>query len=367
MKRIRSFYPGDVGNSHLSLLGARLGNIDFPRYTLDTVDGANDMAKRLKTSGGFAQQNRMIRDKQRSLDKATLYSYQAAEVKKCKQNNVEDKNEEPIVRALINPDKTKMDYDDKIISIQFCHGYKPGDVFEWCRTGTYWLIYLQELTELAYMRAEIRRCTQEISWQDEDGVHSTFAAVRGPVETKIDYIQKHGISVDNPNASLHIYMPKTDEALIYFQRYSKFYLNKADKVTKNICWRVEAVDTISAPDIIELTAVEYYANETEDDIENGLVGALKVESIDPSPVSDRAIVFITGEAFIKPKKEYIYSIGGKLKGTWAAQKDRPVTLEPFTDERGFPAVKVKWNSTYSGQFELSYGNYSKTIVVESLF
>jgi hypothetical protein len=33
------------------------------------------MAKRLQANGGFPQQNRMIRDKRRSLDKATLYSY----------------------------------------------------------------------------------------------------------------------------------------------------------------------------------------------------------------------------------------------------------------------------------------------------
>jgi hypothetical protein len=33
------------------------------------------MAKRLQANGGFPQQDRMIRDKRRSLDKATLYSY----------------------------------------------------------------------------------------------------------------------------------------------------------------------------------------------------------------------------------------------------------------------------------------------------
>jgi hypothetical protein len=48
--------------------------------------------------------------------------------------------------------------------------------------------------------------------------------VRGPVETKIDYIQKHGISVDSPNHSLNILMPKTEAALRYFKRYGKFYL-----------------------------------------------------------------------------------------------------------------------------------------------
>jgi tRNA G18 (ribose-2'-O)-methylase SpoU len=46
------------------------------------------------------------------------------------------------VRALINPNKLKQDYDDKIISIGFEHDFQPGDIFEWCNTGTYWLIYL---------------------------------------------------------------------------------------------------------------------------------------------------------------------------------------------------------------------------------
>jgi len=52
-----------------------------------------------------------------------------------------------------------------------------------------------------------------------------------------------------------------------------------------------------------------------------------------------------------------------------------VSLEKFKTERGIPGVKIKWNSSYSGQFTLWYGNkeighdknFSKTIVVESLF
>jgi len=47
------------------------------------------------------------------------------------------------------------------------------------------------MNEIAYFRGEIRKCSYEISWEDEEGIHSTYAAIRGPVETKIDYIQKH--------------------------------------------------------------------------------------------------------------------------------------------------------------------------------
>jgi hypothetical protein len=92
-------------------------------------------------------------------------------------------------------------------------------------TNTYWLIYLQDLTELAYFRGDIRKCSHEITWEDEEGSHTSYAAIRGPVETKINYIQKHGISVDTPNYSLHILMPASESAIKYFTRYSKFYLS----------------------------------------------------------------------------------------------------------------------------------------------
>jgi len=72
-------------------------------------------------------------------------------------------------------------------------------------------------------------------------------------------------------------MPKTEDALNYFKRYNKFYLQGDDT-----CWRVEATDWISAPGILEVVAVEYYANETEDDIENGIVGGLIEEIQTPN-------------------------------------------------------------------------------------
>ena len=89
-------------------------------------------------------------------------------------------------------------------------------MFEWIGTNTHWLIYLQDLTELAYFRGDIRKCSYEIAWEDEDGMHSTYVALRGPVETKINYIQKHGISVDIPNLSLNLLMPLNDATLKYF-------------------------------------------------------------------------------------------------------------------------------------------------------
>lgn len=353
-----------------NLLGERIGVRKFPKYHKSTVEGVNDLAQQLFQDGGLAQQQRMIRDKRRTLDRVVKYSYQGAFIKKYypeTEEVMEGLREQPPIRALINPNKLKQDYDDKIVSVGYEFDFHPGDVFEWCNTGTYWLIYLQDLTELAYFRGDIRKCSYQISWLDEDGnEHSTFAAVRGPVETKIDYIQKHGISVDNPNYSLSILMPLNDYTKAYFQRYSRFYL-QGDEV----CWRVEAVDWISTPGILEVVAVEYYANEIEDDIEKGLVGALKTKPLDPNPSTAKTIV---GDTFIKVKQKAIYVYNGRMKGKWYVIDKVPVILDASINEEGKACVTVQWTSSYHGQFTLYYGSgvnpdldFKKTIVVESLF
>ena len=66
----------------LRRLGSRIGQISSPNFQEGSVQGISNLAKRLNQMGGRTQQERMIRDKRRSLDKALLYSYQGAFVKK---------------------------------------------------------------------------------------------------------------------------------------------------------------------------------------------------------------------------------------------------------------------------------------------
>ena len=337
------------------LMKGRLGIYDKNHVDLkeNSIDGVFDQQTRLNHLGGASQQERMIRDKRRSLDHAVWYSYQGAEVRKVGSEDTR------IARALMNPNKLKQDYDDKIISIGFEQGYEPGTIFEWLGTKTYWLIYLQDLTELAYFRGDIRKCSYEIAWEDEQGnLEKTMVAVRGPVETKINYIQKHGISVDTPNYSLNLLMPKSEGARNYFKRYSKFYL-QGDPT----CWRVEAIDWFSTPGILEITAVEYYSNETEDDVEAGLVGKLIPEEKDPN---EGKTLEILGETFIKIKKKYSFYYDGYKGAKWEVDKDCPVQL--IIDPNDAKHIILSWTSSVSGQFELRYGDLAKkTIVVESLF
>lgn len=335
------------------------------------------MARQLISDGGLSQQNRMIKDKRHSLDWATKYSYQAALVRKCIPNGIECKEEEvrfKPVRALINPNKLKQDYDDKIISIGYEHNFHTGDVFEWCNTGTHWLIYLQDLDELAYFRGDIRKCDYQIPYLDENGEFQvTYAAIRGPIETKINYLQKHGDSLDVPNYSINFLVPKNDATLAFFKRYSRFYLWPDKDIVHQTCWRIEAIDSISTPNIINVNAVEYYGNPMIDDLDAGLAEALKMplevyhSDIVKENKKNEKIIYIVGENFIKPKMEFVYTIGGKIPGEWSVDEKTPVKLIPFIDENGNNSVKVKWTASYHGQFDLNYGKYKKTIVVESLF
>lgn len=310
----------------------------------------------------------MIKEKWRTLMHALKYSYQACTVQKVQSysevlpydwasENLPEGGlpQYPFDRALINPDKVKQDYDDKIISIDYSAGYEPGDVFEWKKTGTYWLIYLQQITEDAYFRGEIRRCRYRIKFKDEDGNWvSTWAAIRGPVETQINSIQKNQQRIDEPNLSLNILMPRNEKTLHAFDRYSEFMLN--GKV-----WRVEAPDSISMKNIIEVNAEEYYINRDTDDVENEIANGLVIEPVDPTPDSE-----IEGNTFIKPKIAETYRVE-ETGGKWTVLENAPVTLCPSGDT----SVTVTWNKVVSGQFTLQWikGDKSleKTVVVESLY
>lgn len=155
------------------------------------MSGIEDLQTRLTYRGGPQQVTRMNEDKLDALRKALVRSYQSATA------ILKDGRE---FKCLINPDKIKNQYDDKIISIPFedvCLnaervgtrteglveiGMKPGDVFTWKETNSDWLVFLQKLEETAYFRAEIRRCKYTV---DVDGTEYKCYAAR-PSVNEID-------------------------------------------------------------------------------------------------------------------------------------------------------------------------------------
>lgn len=185
--------------------------------------GLDNLNLRLNYNGGIKQENRMQKDKERSLRKALLYSYQSETI------ILEDGR---MFRCLINTDKTKPDYDVKIISIPYKDiclgrvdekgeeiikkpnnitnssiesiGLKCGDVFKWKETNTYWLCYLEKLQEDAYFRAEIYKCEEEVIINNK----KYHIYIRGPVETTTQWNLKKKLSWNDMNYSLIIYITK---------------------------------------------------------------------------------------------------------------------------------------------------------------
>ena len=306
------------------------------------------MKMRARVLNNDRQIERMVRDKLRSLHRSLLYSYQSAWIQKV---DSEEKN-----RALINPDKIKFDYDEKIVSIDPKWEYKPGDVFEWKNTGTYWLILKQELTEVAYFRGNCRRCQAVEVLNKETGETETYwMAIRGPVETKINTIQKSGIVADVPNLTINAYVTKNDKTVKYFDRYQRFAF-------AGRYWKVTAPDSISTPGILEFTAEEDYDCKHDD---------LIVEIIDPNPPVEEFVNNIVGETFIYPLSSMIYSTIYPINGAeWIVKvtnenKDVDDVLEYEILDDG--NIKITWTAMVSGSFEIHYGDLTRTIIVQSLF
>ena len=230
---------------------------------------------RLKALGGSAEE-RMQREKLKSLEAALKYSYQAERIYK---DGIEYK-------ALLNNNKLKPDYDDKIISIPHSAQFKVGDVFFWERTSSNWIIYLRQYTEDAYFRGFARRTEHKMRWKDEFGnALEVDAAVRGPVEDKIRSQAKSGISFDEPNYSLSVIIP-SNEHTRKLKRYARVTIAEQP-------WEIAAVDSISEEGVIELSLVEHYLNREEDTKE--LVGGKLETKIKVSSCLDELLQIKVGQ------------------------------------------------------------------------
>ena len=322
------------------------------------MNNLKNMTTRLTNAGGQMQQDRMIEDKRKTLERAVKYSYQGAQVALV--NNIP----ETIVPALINPNKLLADYDEKTISVDYQYGFQTGKIFRWINPSqqngdTYWLVYLQDLTELAYFKADVRRCSYMIKWISDGQEQSIYASIVGPKEQKIQSVSKSQFNMDIPNYTITLLMPNNKETIQYFQRYAKFYLQDLDNGNTPICWRVEAIDPVSLPGVLEIHAREYYVNSDEDDVENGIVDGLKQPIISNEQIAEEN-KGIVGDNFIKPG--YTYSYIGAGDGTWHFDASLPIQSTITGNQ-----IDLVWTASYSDQFVLTYGNNEKTIVVASLF
>ena len=306
------------------------------------MSGLENLRLRMNYHGGARQQSRMNEDKLVALKRALLYSYQAATAV------LADGRE---FRCLINPDKLKKDYDDKIISIPFediCLNkervsktteglesidLKTGDIFEWKDNGSYWLVYLQRLEETAYFRAEIRRCRYEI---DING-NKYKVYVRGPVEEVIDWKNKHGITWNELNYTLVMTLTNNEETDAYFHRFTKIKFRG-----KN--WEVQAIDNISTEGVIDVYLKEYYSNTIQEEVDKENEENMP-EVIEPEEGTPQ----IKGENQVYPYDSKEFVVENATGGTWVVDSNK-VNIVAQTDS----TVKVNVVTGKSGKFNLIY-------------
>lgn len=303
------------------------------------MSALENMKTRLDYNGGIAQIARMNADKLRSLKKAMTASYQAATA------ILADGRE---FKCLINPDKIKNTYDNKILSIPFedvclnaskkgttSQGIVPinlkaGDVFTWKENGSQWLVYLQRLEETAYFRSEIRKCNKTI----EINGNKYPVYVRGPEQLTIDW-QKGNLEMFNKeNYTLLMYITKNEETLDYFHRFTKIEID-------GLPWEVQVVDSIATEGIIEVSLKETYKNTIEKEIKE------EEEIIIP----EKKNIYIKGFNKTLPYEEYLYEIiGTKDEGVWEISNNKAKII----GEKNQLQVKIGIITGRSGSFVLRY-------------
>ena len=270
--------------------------------------------KRLRYQGGN-QEQRFINDKLKGLKKALLYSYQAATA------TLSDGKE---FRCLINPDKNKPAYDNKILSIPYKDiclnaprvgktsegeidiNIKPGDVFTWKETNTHWLVYLEYIEEDAYFRSEIRRCDQEVKIKDK----SYWVYIRGPVETSIEWTQKAGIEWNTLNYSLVMYITADEVTNNYFERFKTIkILDPRSNIEKT--WQIVGVDPYYGDGIIQIFLDEYFENSIAE-----AVAAENSAGMDEENPVDETAAYIDGPTEVQQYSKAYYEIHNAEEGHW---------------------------------------------------
>lgn len=312
------------------------------------MPGLDNLRNRLEYRGGVRQIDRMHDGKLRALKKALLYSYQSATA------ILADGRE---FRCLINKDKTKINAEDKIISIPFediCLnkkkvgltsqgieeiGMKPGDVFTWKETNTSWLVYMQRLEETAYFRAEIRNCDYTV---DINGVSYKVFARKNNLN-EIPWNTTKNKSWNDLDYVLEMYITKDENTQNYFQRFNTIKIN-------NKPWEVQAVDDISTKGIIIVLLKEYYMNSIEEAIEQ--------EKQEEKVEIDTTIPHIEGDLVVYPYDIKTYSIQGISGGVWDINSSKAIIKNQSETE-----VTIEVISGRSGKFELRYKKENEDDIV----
>lgn len=264
----------------LDTLKLRYGYDKLSNWGINQKDYDNTMGDKVNVRGkeqiGYADPLIRIReDKLRSLKRALYNSYQSAVI-------VFDKDDRELhFRCLMNHDKLKVDYEDKILSIPYKqipveyegldmelsqkivdvgtpgrfedeagnpvldqnneeiyqYRVKPGDTFKWISGNegympdSYWIIFLQYSEQTAYFRGEIRKADDiiEIIPVEEDGTEGDpilyHGWTTGPNEDQAIWNVKKGVIWNDLYYTKLLYITKDETTSAFFERFDRVVIN----------------------------------------------------------------------------------------------------------------------------------------------
>ena len=184
-------------------------------------------------------------------------------------------------RALILEDKLTLELDQKWIGMPLESNLKPGDVIHVKRNDVRWIMVQTDLSERSFCRCVGKRCVVEITWRDEDdNVHSSWAALRGPTETSIKTEARKHILFDQGNEKVALWLPDTPETKS-LRRYKHI-------MVKGETWEIASVDYLTTPGILELNLVEAQDNR---DLDNASLGIARDNKFTFTNVFDKDLDF----------------------------------------------------------------------------
>ena len=280
------------------------------------MSGLDRMKQRMEYDGGDVD-GRLVKAKFKSFH-AALKSYQGEWI------TFNDK----IHRCLINADKLKEDYDIKMISVGFDANIKEGDVFLWNRTNTHWLVYLQQHSEEAYFRAQIRKCSYQI---DIDGT-LYWMSVTGPAEKSIEWATQHNIAYNKLNYTAILYITKNEVTNEYFNRHKKIKFDGHN-------WTVAVVDRYSQDAVLEVVLEEDFNNSFAEE-----------ESTPEIIIPDETLPYIDGPREIRVyDTSVVYSIKNMSNGSWLVNSSKVKIVNSDSSMCEIDVLTGKSNS-----FKLSY-------------
>lgn len=318
------------------------------------------MKRRINYYGGAAQQDRMIRDRLWTLMRATKHSYQAARFNRYPEYEKE-------VVGVFNPVTVNQDYDTKMISTPFDSGYKVGDVFRWENTQTLWIIYNQNLTELAYFRGSTRRCNYMVRW-----VNGKRELCETPISVIGPSMPDHTRMINGMMAGSFIVPSGNLICLVTDNQKNRGYFHDDQTfIILGISYRVTNIDRLSMPGVIQIHATEYTTNMIEDDVEEDIRNAWNIQPIIPEHQSEYGI---EGPVSVKPYEEAEFTAIVK-GGTWFIAENReggkrlPAKFVEYDCSQ--KVVHVYWDAPQRGGYTLLYElpdgtRYERYILVESL-